>query len=134
MASVILPSFARHLHSLLRKNRSGKEDGSVMFAAIQAVAQADTLWCAQGNDPDLAAEAATGCLWHHDAPCFIYQLPGVLRKPRIYAGFQSVPDCGRAFDDFSANTRFNLSAGDIVINPTAPASFKVRDDGLHAVN
>lgn len=45
-------------HRLLWEDRRGVEERSVMLAAVQAVADADSAWNPRGLKPDLAAKAA----------------------------------------------------------------------------
>lgn len=49
------------------EDRRGVEQGAVVFAAVQAVAQADPVGPAGGDDADLAAQAAGGGSVHADA-------------------------------------------------------------------
>src|SRR5436309_10027667 len=47
-------------HRLFAEDRRGVEQRAVMLAAVEAVAEADAVGLAGGDDADLAAEAAAG--------------------------------------------------------------------------
>src|SRR5690349_4180945 len=68
--------------SLRGKNRGSKEQGAMMLAAIETVANPDPVWCTRREDPDVAAQA-TACELVHDGVSFSTEQRQRRKRPSL---------------------------------------------------
>lgn len=64
MPTRIVVRFARDRHGIIGKYRRGMERGTVVFAAVHAMTQADTVWAARCCDLNVATGTAARHLIH----------------------------------------------------------------------
>jgi hypothetical protein len=89
MPTLVSTCFATDLHGIPWEDGSSKEQGSMMFSAIQAVTNAYAIWFSNGYDADICAQATSSIFLHilsFKAALMAFSFRPIAKTSKVYCG------------------------------------------------